>query len=104
MAEFAEVSLSTVHRARQRFVEGGFEAAVYRKSATNRQYRKLDGVAEARLIAEACSDPPQGQVRWTLKLLADRLVELEVVDSIGATTVGRTLKKTNSNLGRKING
>jgi len=104
VAEFAEVSLSTVHRVRQRLVEEGMEAVVYRKSSTNRPYRKLDGAAEARLVAEACSDPPKGQVRWTLKLLADRLVELEVVDSIGAATVGRTLKKTNSNPGRKSNG
>lgn len=104
VAEFAEVSLSTVHRVRQRLVEEGMEAAVYRKPSTNRQYRKLDGTAEARLVAEACSDPPKGQARWTLKLLANRLVELEVVDSIGATTVRQTLKKTNSNPGRKSNG
>ena len=92
-AEFAEVSLSTAHRVRQRFVEEGFEAAVYRKPTTNRQYRKLDGAAEARLVTEACGPPPKGRARWTLTLLADRLVELEVVDAIGATTIGRTLKK-----------
>ena len=94
-AEFAEVGLSTVHRVRQQFVEEGFEAAVFRKSATNRRYRKLDGAAEARLVAEACSPPPKGRARWTLKLLADRLVELEIVERIGTTTVYRTLKKTN---------
>lgn len=95
-AEFAEVSLSTVHRVRQRLVEQGFEAAVYRKPSTNRLYRKLDGVGEARLVAEACSPAPEGRNRWTLRLLADRLVALEVVDSICADTVRLTLKKTNS--------
>jgi transposase len=104
VAEFAEAGLSTVHRVRQRFVEEGFEAAVFRKPATGRQYRKLDGAAEARLVAEACSPPPKGRARWTLKLLADRLVELEIVESIGTTTVHETLKKTNSNRGKKSNG
>lgn len=103
-AEFAEASLSTVHRVRQRFVEQGFEAAVYRKPSTNRQYRKLDGAAEARLVAESCGPAPKGRARWTMKLLADRLVELEIVDSIGATTIQRTLKKTNSNRGKNSNG
>ena len=97
-AEFAEVSLSTVHRVRQRFVEAGFDAAVFRKPSTNRLYRKLDGSAEARLIAEACSTAPEGRSRWTLKLLADRLVVLEVVESISPDTVRLTLKKTNSSL------
>lgn len=95
VAEFAEVSLSTVHRVRQRFVEHGFEAAVYRKPATDRMYRKLDGAAEARLIATACSQPPAGRSRWTLRLLADELVALEVVDSISHECVRGVLKKTN---------
>ena len=103
-AEFAEVSLSTAHRVRQRFVEEGFEAVVSRKPSTNRQYRKLDGAAEARLAAEACGPPPKGRACWTLTLLADRLVELEVVDAIGATTIWRTLKKTTSSRGRKSSG
>ena len=103
-AEFAEVSLSTAHRVRQRFVEEGFEAAVHRQPATNRQYRKLDGAAEARLVAEACGPPPKGRARWTLTLRADRLVEWEVVDAMGAATIGRTLKKTRSSRGRSSNG
>jgi transposase len=102
-AEFAEVSLSTVHRVRQRFVEEGLEAAVFRKPA-NRRYRKLDGAAEARLIAEACGRPPNGRARWTLKLLGERLVELEIVESISPATVYRTLKKTNSSHGRSNSG
>ena len=94
VAEFAEVSLSTVYRVRQRFVEQGFEAAVYRKPATNRLYRKLDGSGEARLIATACSDPPEGHSCWTLKMLASQLVALEVVESISQECVRTTLKKT----------
>ncbi len=97
VAEFAEVSLSTVFRVRQRFVEHGFEMAVFRKPATDRLYRRLDGVGEARLIATACSDPPAGHSRWTLRMLAEKLVALEVVDSISHECVRTTLKKTTSN-------
>ena len=95
VAEYAEVSLSTVHRVRQRFVENGFDAAVYRKPATDRLYRKLDGAGEARLIATACSQAPEGRSRWTLKLLAEELVALEIVDSISHECVRGVLKKTN---------
>ncbi len=75
------------------FVEHGLEAALSRKKPTGRQYRKLDGHPEARLIGVACSPPPEGQVRWTLTLLADKLVELAVVQSISAECVRTTLKK-----------
>lgn len=95
-AEFAEVSLKTVARVRRRFVDQGFDAAVYRQPSTDRLYRKLDGAAEARLIAEACSEAPEGRRRWTLKLLGQRLVALEVVESISPETVRKTLKKTPS--------
>ena len=94
IAEFAGVGLSTVHRVRERFVEAGLEAAVFRKPAENRQYRRLDGTQEARLVALACSAPPEGRTRWTLTLLADRLVELEIVDQVSRETVRRTLKRT----------
>ena len=97
-AEFAEVSLRTASRVRKRFVEEGFEAAVYRKPSTDRQYRKLDGAGEATLIATACSEAPEGRVRWTLRLLADHLVALGVVDSITPECVGSVLKKTNLSL------
>jgi hypothetical protein len=72
---------------------------VQRKRPSGRPYRKLDGKAETRLIALACAKPPDGRVRWTLKLLADKLVELEVVESIDPATVHRTLKKTTSSRG-----
>lgn len=99
IAEALDVSLSTIYRVRQAFVEQGLEAALYRKRPTGRLYRKLDGAAEAQLIALACSPPPEGRTRWTLQLLADRLVALEVVESISDDTVQRTLKKTTSSRG-----
>ena len=99
-----DTSESTVHRVRQACVEQGWEEAVCRKRPTGRQYRKLDGAQEARLIALACSAPPEGRTRWTLKLLADKLVALEAVDTISAECVRTTLKKTTSNRGNTNNG
>ena len=90
------ISLSTVHRVRQAFVEESIDAALYRKKPTNRQYRKLDGAQEAKLVAIACSQPPAGRKRWTLQMLADRLVELRIVDAISYECVRNTLKKTSS--------
>ena len=94
VAEFAEVSLSTVHRVRQRLVEEGLEAVLQRKPSPQRSYRKLDGAGEAHLISTACSQAPTGCARWTLKLLADRLVEWEIVESISLECVRSTLQKT----------
>ena len=86
----------TVENVRRRLVGEGLEAALQRKSRPQPpRERKLDGSGEARLIALACSTPPPGRERWTLKLLADELVRLEVVDTICDQTVRRTLKKTN---------
>lgn len=99
IAEALECSTGTVARVRKQFTQDGLDAALYRKKPTGRQYRKLDGVHEARLIALACSTPPEGKAPWTLQLLADRLVELEVVDAISDETVRRVLKKTISSRG-----
>ena len=89
----------TVENVRKRFVEQGLEAALGRKKRdTPPRKRKLDGQGEAHLIAIACSKPPVGRSRWTMKLLAERLVELKIVDEIGEKTVERTLKKTNFGL------
>jgi transposase len=95
IAEAVEVSAATVERVRQRFVEHGLEAALVRKpqDRPSRQ-RKLDGRAEARLIALACSPPPEGRTEWTMQLLADKLVALEIVEAVSDATVRRTLKKT----------
>lgn len=98
IAEAFGAHLTTVERLRKRFVEQGLEAALERNKRQN-YTRKLDGDAEARLIAIACSKAPEGRNEWSLRLLADRLVELSVVDSISHMTVSRTLKKTNSSLG-----
>ena len=99
IAQALDTSAGTVARIRKKFVLQGLAAAVQRQRPTGRQYRKLDGAQEARLVALACSPPPQGQARWTMKLLADKLVELEVVESIDPATVCRTLKKTRSSRG-----
>jgi transposase len=100
IAQALDVGLATIARARQRFVEQGLEAALSRKKLERpNRPRKLDGRAEARLIALACSAPPDGRKEWTMRLLADRLVELEVVDAVCDETVRRVLKKTNSSRG-----
>lgn len=94
-----DTTARTVARIRKLFVQQGLQAAVQRKRPTGRQYRKLDGAQEAQLATVACSPPPQGHARWTMKLLADRLVELNVVEAIDPATVYRTLKKTRSSRG-----
>jgi len=104
IAEAVETSLSSIHRVRQAFVEEGLAVALERQRPTGRQYRKLDGAQEARLIAVTCSAPPEGRARWTLQLLADRLVALEVVETIGRECVRTTLKKTSSSPGKKSSG
>ena len=97
IAEAVEVSTDTVGRVRQRFVEGGLDAALARKpQARPSRERVLDGAAEAKLIALACSPPPDERARWTLRMLADKLVELEVVESVSRETVRRVMKKTSS--------
>jgi transposase len=95
IAEAVEVSTDTVARVRQRFVEQGLEAALVRKKQDRpSRERVLDGSAEARLLAVACSDPPDGRAAWTLTMLADKLVELEVVERVSRESVRRVLKKT----------
>ncbi len=94
-----DVHPATVARVRRRFVEAGLEAALERKRPDRVYERALDGAAEARLVAVACSPPPAGRERWTLRLLADELVRLEVVEGISHETVRRTLKQTSSSRG-----
>jgi hypothetical protein len=89
-----EVNPTTVRRVRQQFVQAGLAATLERTSPDRAYSRRLDGTAEAHLIAVACSTPPAGQARWSLRLLADELVHLEVVETISHETVRRTLKKT----------
>lgn len=98
-----EVSKATVYNLRRRYCTEGFQAALNEKPRPGAP-KKLDGRGEARFTAIACSDPPQGHQRWTVRLLADKLVELELVDSISPATVGTLLKKTSSNPGKSVNG
>jgi transposase len=99
IAEALDISAGTVARIRKKFAQQGLEAAVHRQRPTGRQYRKLEGAQEAQLAALACSAPPEGQARWTMQLLADKLVALEVVEGIDPATVCRVLKKTRSSRG-----
>jgi transposase len=99
IAEALGINRNTVWRVRAQFAREGLDATLHKKKANDRQYRKLDGRQEARLVALTCSDPPPGQARWTMRLLADKRVELEVVESIDPATVWRTLQKTTSSRG-----
>jgi transposase len=100
IAKAVEVHADTVARVRQRFVEQGLEAALVRKQQEKpSRERVLDGRAEAKLIALACSAAPEGREAWTMQLLADKLVELKIVDSVSDETVRRVLKKTRSSRG-----
>ena len=98
------VSIRKIERTRQRLVEEGFDSALNRKPASNYKPRKLQGDEEAYLIATCCSEPPEGRVRWTLRMLGDKLVQMNYVESISPETVRQTLKKTNLSLGKKKNG
>ena len=104
IASAYDVSTKKVEQLKKRFVEEGFEAAVYRKPVTNAHRRKITGEEEAHLIALCCSQAPEGRERWTLRMLADKMVELEVMASVSHETIRRTLKKVNLNLGKRKNG
>ncbi len=99
IAEAFEVGVCTVERTRQRWVEEGWEVALSGQPHGRVYQRKLDGSAEAHLIALACGPAPEGRGRWTLELLGDKLVALKVVDTVSITTVRMTLKKMNLSLG-----
>ncbi len=94
-----DVNASTGLRVRRQFVTDGLAAALHRKRPDRVYAHRFDGEAEARLIAITCSTPPDGQARWSLRLLADEVVRLEVVEAISHETVRRTLKKTISSRG-----
>jgi hypothetical protein len=98
IAAALETSVDTVARTRQRLVEEGVEAAlVCKHSPASARKRIFDGEAEAKLITLACSTPPKGHARWTLRLLEETVVELHIVDRVSDNTIGRTLKKISSN-------
>ena len=105
IAAALDTSIDTVARTRQQLVEEGFESVLTRKhSPGSARPRIFDGAAEAKLIALACSKPPKGRARWTLQLLEEAVVELNIVERASDNTIGRTLKKTRSGLTCNGNG
>jgi transposase len=98
-----DISIRTIERVRRRFVEEGLEAALKPRPGRGRK-RKLDGEAEAHLVALRCSAPPEGRGRWTLRLLAEQMVELDYLDELSHESVRQALKKTSCSLGGKTAG
>lgn len=97
--EALEVGTATIERVRHAFVEEGLEAALHRKRPQKKTERKLDGRQEAHLLALTCSPAPEGYQRWSLRLLADKMVQLAYVDTLSYETVRQVLKKTKLSLG-----
>ncbi len=99
IGESLDIGHATIERVRQRFVEFGIESALSRREQKNRRQKIIDGEKEAYLIAIACSETPIGKCNWTLKMLADKMVELNYVEQVSTETIRQTLKKTNLSLG-----
>ncbi len=106
VAKVLQIGDRTIDRLKKLFVEEGFEVAVYGKTAVSDRYyhRVMDGEREAKLVTLCCSDPPEGYGKWSLRLLADKMVELKYVESVSYETIRRTLKKTNLNPGKLRGG
>jgi hypothetical protein len=99
ICEAYDVSQLTVYNVRKKYIEGGLEGAILRKKPDREYERRLDGEVEAHLIALVCGEPPDGYERWSLRLLKDRIIRLEIVENISHETIRQTLKKTSSSLG-----
>jgi transposase len=104
IARVLNISMRKIDRVKKRFVEEGFDAALDKRKTERVYEKKADGEFEAHLIALSCSDPPEGFARWSLRLLADKMVELNYIDSISHEAVRRVLKKTSLNLGNTKDG
>jgi len=104
MARVLNISMKKIDRMKKRFVEDGLEVALNGKKGNRIYTKKADGDFEAHLVALSCSEPPKGFARWSLRLLADKVVELDYIDTISHETVRRVLKKTKSNLGSENDG
>jgi len=104
IARVLNVSMRKIDRVKKRLVEEGFDAAINRRKGDRIYAKKTDGDFEAHLIALSCSEPPAGFARWSLRLLADKVVELNYIDSISHESIRRILKKTKSNHGNARNG
>ena len=100
ISDALDITVQTIERVRKQFVEEGFDAVLSRRAYTQKVSRKkIYGNVEAHLVALSCSEPPEGFARWTLRLLADKIVELGYVENISHEAIRQTLKKTNSSLG-----
>jgi transposase len=100
ISKVLKIGMRTIDRVKRKFIEDGFEATLERR-ATSRKYEiKVDGDMEAKLVSLCCSEPPKGFARWSLRLLADKMVELNYAESISYVTVGNVLKKMNLSLGK----
>lgn len=104
MARILNISMKKIDRVKKRFVEEGFDIALNGRKGNRIYPRKVDGDFEAHLVALSCSEPPEGFSRWSLRLLADKVVELNYIDSISHEAVRRLLKKTNLSRGDKKDG
>lgn len=100
ISQVLRIGMRTIDRIKKRFVEGGFESALERQSGNRVYEKKIDGDAEAKLITLCCSEPPEGFSKWSLRMLADKMVELEYIESISYVSVRNILKKTNLNPGK----
>ncbi len=100
ISKVLKVSMRTIDRVKKKFIEGGLEAVLERKPSTRDYDIKIDGDAEAKLVKLCCSEPPKGFAKWSLRLLADKMVELHYIESISHVSVGNILKKTNLSLGK----
>ena len=101
ICQVLKVSARMIDRVKQRFVEEGFDACLERKPMSRTKEKKADGELEAQLIALRCSEAPEGFARWSLRLLADKMVEMKYIESISHETIRKVLKKTNSNHGKQ---
>jgi hypothetical protein len=99
-AEVLKIGMRTIDRIKQKCVEGGLERALDRAASSRIYDRKIDGDVEAKLVALCCSSPPEGRAKWTVRLLADKMVELQYIESISHVSVYHVLKKTNFSLGK----
>ncbi len=100
ISKILKVGMRTIDRVKKRFMEEGFEAVLERRASSRVYDVKIDGDVEAKLVQLCCSEPPPGFAKWSLRLLADKMVELRYVDSISHVSIGNVLKKTNLNPGR----
>ena len=100
ISKILKVGMRTIDRVKKRFMEEGFEAVLERRPSSRVYDVKIDGDVEAKLVQLCCSEPPPGFAKWSLRLLADKMVELRYVDSISHVSIGNVLKKTNLSLGR----